>query len=1066
MKKRLVSIILAALMTLSAFAAFASCNNGGNGGVTESDTVESTESGENITNETTEGVDNVTTEQTGEDTTEQTGETTTDAVDGEVFDNGGDVKGAGFTWDDGAFASLEHKINESAAVSISSAELKPLLNSKELDGDEVFILTDALSLDSNTKYYGNGAAVIAPFGIVAENAEEIVIKELVIKGDLVIKNSVGVTLFKVDISGGDCAVAFEGECSNIAFKSCRFSADGTAVSGKADLVSFFECSAVADRGFMIDGDGSAIQNCHVTAVSTGISLTGDSVTVRNCIIETVSDGVGVEIKSGSSNALVALNVIKNSQRSVTVTGGFNCVVLLNSAIRVVGDGNVNLYVVENDLGGRAVLTNNDYLLCDANKASAPIISTNNTNTNGDNLMDVNARLDVGADENLLPHTNKELFVNMERKTKVRDVSITKEYMLNNYIRHVARENSVVIVPPGAYVSGAIALAGAHGGTAIYAYGVLDEVQEFDNIIDIESVSNISVYGLSMGYSFPAAGQVHVIEKLGSNRVRVVASAGFPNDFGKTDPTTYNPSVTDVFFDGKEYPELTLASGYDIEHATDVPGTMILTYLGSAAMQKYLRTGVGTVYMSRLGENKNFRSIDINSATNIKFKDIVLYGCTGGLAAVADGRSKNVTFERWHNTTRAPSIIDEDTYNRYVELEKQYGVDLEVYIDGNGNYRGSTPRVGSVDAVHVPGAEQGISIYSSLFEKMCDDGANQRGNSGRIHEVVDNKDGTTTIFYKHCLGERGYSSGSTIGGICQPFAQGDRVYIYTSKGAVVCDTRALTPSSGSLETIRYTMKYQGKDQQYSAAVFSVTVSTDAINQSALDEYDMAAVKNDNHYDDTYKIYVDNLSRNSAGFTMDNVLVRNTRAGGVVIRTVDVNISSCTFQNLAGGGIVMANSCIWNESSIPQDVTIRKCLFDNIGFGNTTMENFNDFTNPEKAAIKVTGDSTEVGEDRLPATDITIEGCEFVNNSTRYAIYINSAKNVTVRNNVFNAIVNESRTNPGFAVYVNFGMNVNISDNVYKYKMSDVPADHIKAVNYKNVFGTDVTDENGNKLFPDK
>ena len=44
-----------------------------------------------------------------------------------------------------------------------------------------------------------------------------------------------------------------------------------------------------------------------TAVSTGISLTGDSVTVRNCIIETVSDGVGVEIKNGSSNALVALN---------------------------------------------------------------------------------------------------------------------------------------------------------------------------------------------------------------------------------------------------------------------------------------------------------------------------------------------------------------------------------------------------------------------------------------------------------------------------------------------------------------------------------------------------------------------------------------------------------------------------------------------------------------------------------------------------------------------------------------------------------------------------------------
>ncbi len=81
------------------------------------------------------------------------------------------------------------------------------------------------------------------------------------------------------------------------------------------------------------------------------------------------------------------------QKSVLVSDSFNCVVIYNSAIYVNGTNNTNFYVIENRLGGAIELTENKYLICDENvfvkdNKKHPVLSINNTQTNGDNITDV------------------------------------------------------------------------------------------------------------------------------------------------------------------------------------------------------------------------------------------------------------------------------------------------------------------------------------------------------------------------------------------------------------------------------------------------------------------------------------------------------------------------------------------------------------------------------------------------------------------------------------------------------------------------------------------------------
>jgi hypothetical protein len=220
----------------------------------------------------------------------------------------------------------------------------------------------------------------------------------------------------------------------------------------------------------------AVQSNVIVAKSLGISSTGAYCTVMNNTVEAANDGVAVSF-NGAINGLIALNNLTGAQMSVTITDSFNCSIVVNSAIRMSATDCTNVYLIDNKLGGAIELMSNNYLICDGNTFPKdglphPVVNLENTNYNGDGMHDVNARLEVGADEDLLPHTNKDLFLSMERRTKIRDLSLPKSYAFNGYIRNIAKNEDFVIIPPGVYsVSSTLNIQAAHGNTTVYAYGV-------------------------------------------------------------------------------------------------------------------------------------------------------------------------------------------------------------------------------------------------------------------------------------------------------------------------------------------------------------------------------------------------------------------------------------------------------------------------------------------------------------------------------------------------------------------------------------------------------------------
>lgn len=755
----------------------------------ESDTVTSTEADTETETETA--------------TEEPTQSETEPSVSDEIYENGGDIKDAGIQWDDEVFALTDNVIDESKAVDISAADLIALLKDKEsevLKEGDVYRVKEPIVLESNTKYFGNLAGIIAEGGIIINGVEEIVVKELVVKGEIKIESSTGITFFKLDIKGAETGLYIDKESSDIALKNCKIYATDTALKSDADLVSVYCGYLNAKNGAVSTGDDFAIQNSQIVAIESGILSTGLGTIIKNNLLELASSGVGVELTEGSENALVALNVIKDAQTSVKVTKGFNCVVLLNSAIRVVGEENVNLYVVENKLGGAIELANNKYLLCDGNTFNTkdgkyhPVVNTNNTEYNGDNLHDVNARPEYGANEDLLPHTNKDLFIDMERHGKIRDVSLTKSYTYNNYLRTMGRKNSVVIVPPGAYtVSDQLNIDATHSNTTFYAYGVYQEKDSLLSVLWINGGSNITVKGLTVGYQFQSSGQVYVLEKLKNQQLRVVTNAGYINDFGKSDPDIFSSGFCDAFFEDSLSPWLS-GLGYEFVEKCD-DGTMILQFTGNA--KQFATIGIGDVFACRLAGD-NSRTINIAGQNN-KLKDFVLYGYSAALAIVSSGRGTvNCGAERLHNTVHSGPVIDKETYDRYKALEEKYGVDLEVYIDEMGRYRGGLPRVGSVDATHITNAQQGFNVTSSLFESMCDDGSNQRGGSSRLAGYKVNEDGeTVTLYYKGTLSEtywgihkRDYYENPSPTMTTEPKA-GDKIFVYASNGHIAYEGTVLT-----------------------------------------------------------------------------------------------------------------------------------------------------------------------------------------------------------------------------------------------------------------------------------
>ena len=771
-------------------------------------------------------------------------------------------------------------------------------------------------------------------------------------------------------------------------------------------------------------------------INGSVIISASGVIIQNCRING-----SLELDGNAINCLVAQNKVVGD---IQAFGAYNSTILLNKAKNITAENNTNLYVVENTVTGVLTLKNNNYLLADEN-VSADTISESNENFNGDNITDVNSRQDHGADLNLLPHANKDLFIGMERKAYVNAHDTSGNESIGQYI--MSRANGgIVIVPPGAYeASEHVHLGESASGTAIYAYGAFMELSQYGYSLVTDRVHDLTVKGLVIGYKGQPCGQITLIDKLDELTYFAVPYAGSVQGFGKSDPTLFSSVVTDMFEVGKNYPWGLIGGGYDIEPYEN--GIFTVKIREGFHLKEYIKKG--DRFVCRLAE-PNKISISLKNSKNITVKDSFLYCHSACLAAVAGGESENILFYRWYNGNESARVIDKETYDRYREIEEKYGVEGEVYIDSQGRYRGGTPLICSADATHITGCKTGVDATSCLFESMCDDGSNQHAASSRLAGVLDNGDGTTAIFYKgsvaetYCKRHFNVKNPRPCPSSCPPISKGDRVLIYTGTGITFCDTRALSDAE-IVEDYEFDITPPDyPTRHYFDTVKKFTVATSDLNMDAIEGFDLS----DNHYDVKNKVLVDNLSRNSAGFKFDNVMVRNTRSRGILVKTVDADVQNCTFQNLGHTGVLLSVEFVWGESSVSQNVNISKCLFDNVGFINRN------FSNKTISPVAIKGLSSTVAEKSLLYKNIIIDGNKFINNQNDHTVTVNSAQNVRISNNVFDEPLKNRDGHPKKVIDVETSMNVEISNNTYQESLTHVE-DAISAQNFKNIFGSDVT-----------
>ena len=256
----------------------------------------------------------------------------------------------------------------------------------------------------------------------------------------------------------------------------------------------------------VTGRGAVIQNCKIKSESHAFLVAAADAVIRQNDIDAPS---AILIEPYSENVLIAQN---NTHGDIKIDGATNCSVVLNKAKKLTVTDSVSIAVAANDFEGKLTLHGNDYLLCDNNAAST-LDAIGNKNVNGDNLTDENARPDCGVNYDVLPHTNKELFVSMTRKAYVADADYDEQLDILEYIKREAATNHVVIVPPGAYaVDKELWLGAECSNSKIYAYGVfMEKAQEYAACYSVSDVENLEIHGLTAGYARQACGQVHVLD---------------------------------------------------------------------------------------------------------------------------------------------------------------------------------------------------------------------------------------------------------------------------------------------------------------------------------------------------------------------------------------------------------------------------------------------------------------------------------------------------------------------------------------------------------------------------
>ena len=928
---------------------------------------------------------------------------------------------------------------------------------------ELFIdkIGGKLSSDSfpvaETESFKSSATVVSDKDFYSMlDSEQTVFKHLIIEGDITILSGSGIAFENVQFNGN--ITVSEKACDTV-FSSCRFvSLNNRGV----DTYVINSCVPFTDVGINNSGKGLYISNCRFEGIGNAIFSNGSNLEVRSSTIITDADGIGVLIEN-AENALVALSKFQGAMKSIVMNGAFNSVAVQNSLASVYASGCKNIYICDNLLEYRLHAENNNYFIADGNiysenSSNHDAYLDNNDNINGDNITDVNERIDAGANEKLIPHVNKDQFVGMERRQTVKEFDSVSAKSVYEYIDQEAQASNCVVVAPGAYTTTSrIDISKKHSDTVIYAYGVYveaisDEAYYKDNHLRISGAANVAVKGISLGYKQQSCGQVFVLEKPDKTTLTVITAAGMQSSY-------FCRTRISILRAGTFY---ALGDFYVTSVTDNNDGT--LTVVAPEDLCSFIHEGDILTCSHPQGSH----SVPTSANRNISFTDVVLYGYAGGMAFTEIGSETGNIYTRVCITTRSGEIIDKETYEKYQVLQSKYGVDLEISVekraDGTLRYRGSPARICSRDATHVKRNAQGSQLYSCLFENMCDDGTNQNSNHGRLSEVIYNENGTATVVYKGSMAEHFYLTdpSASFSGFCAQFREGDRVFIYTSNGQLVCDSPALSPTV-SYPSIKSTHP-DFPDREITR--YAVTVSADAINKNALKEFDLT---DDSHLP-TQKVLIDNMSLSSNGFHFENTVIRDVRSNGMRIKASNGVVKNCTFRNFPATAMAIIYELRWGESGISENIKIENNIIDNTGFSNIAPS-LDDLTVDYcKCPITIMGlGDGSLDPDYLLYKNILISGNKFINrclDNYNYAIYARAVCGLTLKNNDFGTSADENGVDKVCnALYLSGAVDVEVSDNKYAPSITGKPSEYVHGDRYRHVFGTDV-EKDGVSLVSDK
>ncbi len=949
-----------------------------------------------------------------------------------------------------------------------------------LSSNEQYVVSEPIVLTSGMTLRSNGATVIAEYGIEIKNTTDVRVEDLILEA-------------------GKVGVKIDADSKNISFKNCKITAENAVISSGRDLT---------------------LQDCEINANNCGILSSGRYFIARGCKI--TAENIGIDMTEGSYNSMAAQNVIK-AKSSVLVSKSYNCVLVLNELENIACENNVHFYVIKNTLSGNLELKNNKYLIADRNDVGGEVINENNSEINGNNLHDTEARAECGVMEELLPHTDLDQYTNMEIREHITDLDYTDAIGFTDYIISESSKKSIVIVAPGSYyTSKTTELKAENSNTEFYLYGA-NVCATFARgaIWKPFGAHDLTVSGLTARNLHPTCGQADVLAVDYENKKLIIASpAGFTDGFHRLAPKDpndvgYNPDFLSTYHrkpDGSALDAADIYGGIGTGHLQTVEdngdGTLTANMREDTPIELIK---AGDVFVTRLGF-RGQNAIHTVESMNIHYIDLTVFTLSNTTTNRVQ-RSGNVTFERYHSSKPRGYKITKDTHDFYKALGEKYGLDLGVYYDEEfGFYRGPDPIWGASSCMEVGEGYTGTRVVSSLLHSTCDDGSNQRGSSSRVAGMVKNDDGTYTVYYKGNLNStyrwsvcRKNTTGiAKLNNECPTLEIGNVITAYTLDGRTLFkDAIVLTePEMGSpkdlhlLHTgngefcdvcgkrIRDGYAYQelgneydhttgelsfrtprtpgGTDEiKWTTKIQSIRIDARYVNESLLPEYDLCC----NTDEPTKRITLDNISRSSSGVYFDNVLIRDTKSRAILAKVKDSTIKHCTFRNITLQALVFGAEEEWGESTVARNVLVENNIFDNCGatseYSKKTHTGYD--VQPNMVPLDIRGASTckeALISNVTPRSDMLASDFVIRNNK-----FVNTANERLIcitgaRDVTVEGNEFEERAVDGKVVYINGCYNVSIKGNKYSDRIQAV-LDANEAVAVADIYNCEkVTVENLN------